>query len=429
MIELTVAVLLILLNGVFALSELAVVSSRKPRLRALAEQRRPGAATALRLSENPGRFLSTVQIGITLVGILAGAFSGAALSERLDAILEGWGVPTRFAEPLGYAIVISAITYLSVIVGELVPKQLALRNPERIACLVARPMSALSRAAAPVIWLLDASTRLVFRAIGMGEADNSHVTEQDLRAIVAEAEIAGVIEKDERSMIAGVLRLGDRNVTGVMTPRTDVQCLNLAIGSEELRTLLIDCRHSRLPVFDGGMDNIIGIVQVRDALAGLISRSAFELRLVVREAPVVPDTIDALDVLDVLRRAPVPLALVHDEYGHFLGIVTPSDILDAIAGAFRSDQSDGSEDAVRRDDGSWLLAGSMPADEMADHLSIALPEERHYQTVAGFVIDRMERIPQVAESFKDYGWCFEVVDLDGHRIDKVLATPLETEAA
>jgi putative hemolysin len=428
-VELFVAFLLILLNGVFALSELALVSSRKPRLRALAEQRRPGAGTALRLSEDPGRFLSTVQIGITLVGILAGAFSGAALSEKLDTILEGWGVPTRLAEPLGYALVIGAITYLSVIIGELVPKQLALRNPERIACLVSRPMAALSLAAAPVIWLLDASTRLVFRMIGVTGAGEASVTEQDLRAIVAEAESAGVIEEDERSMIAGVLRLGGRNVTGVMTPRTDVECLSLSLPAEDLRTMLVDSRHSRLPVYDGEADNVVGIVQVRDVLAGLMTSPDFALHMVVREAPVVPDTIDALDVLDVLRRAAIPLALVHDEYGHFLGIVTPSDILDAIAGAFRSDQLDDSEEAVHREDGSWLLAGSMPADEMADHLNISLPDERHYQTVAGFVIDRMERIPQVAEGFKDFGWHFEVVDLDGHRIDKVLATPSETEAA
>jgi len=225
--ELAVAAVLILLNGVFALSELAVVSARKARLKTMVVRRRPGARAALALAEEPGRFLSTVQIGITLVGILAGAYSGAALAERFDTVLEGWGMPTPVAEPLAYALVISAITYLSVVVGELVPKHLALRNPEGIACALAPTMTLISRVAAPVVWLLDASTRAVFRLFGQSTEPANAITDEEIRTIVAEAEIAGVIETDERRMISGVLRLGDRAVRGIMTPRTEVAGLDL----------------------------------------------------------------------------------------------------------------------------------------------------------------------------------------------------------
>jgi len=235
-LELFIALVLIGLNGLFALSELAVVSSRKSRLKVMADAGRPGATAALVLAEDPGRFLSTVQIGITLVGILAGAFSGAALSERLDAIFEGWGVPTRVAEPLAYVLVIGAITYLSVIIGELVPKHLALKNAEGIACTVAPLMTVVSRVSAPVIWLLDASTKAILRLFGVRAEPDAPVTEQDIKTLVAEAETAGVIETDERKMISGVLRLGDRAVTGVMTPRTDVNSINLDDPADEIRT-------------------------------------------------------------------------------------------------------------------------------------------------------------------------------------------------
>ncbi len=425
MIEIVVAIVLIVLNGLFALSELAIVSARRPRLKAMAEQGRKGARLALELAERPGRFLSTVQIGITLVGILAGAFSGAALAERLDSVFERWGVPTRFAEPLAYVAVVGAITYFSVIIGELVPKQLALRNPERIACLAAPPMAALSRAAAPVIWLLDASTRLVFRLLRISESADAAVTEQDIRTIVSEAESAGVIETHERAMISGVLRLGDRAVRGVMTPRTQVDWIDLNDSPEDIRKLLMETPRSRLPVADGG-DNMVGVVQAREMLAAVLKGEPLDIRRLMRKAPILPDTLDALDALATLRQAETPMALVHDEYGHFEGVVTPADILDAIAGAFKADSAP-APDAVARADGSWLLAGSMPADEMADLLGLALPAGRDYETVAGFVIGQFSRLPDVAESIAALGWRFEVVDLDGRRIDKVLAQRLPPE--
>lgn len=422
MIELAVAVFLIGLNGLFALSELAVVSARKPRLRAMRDEGRPGARQALALAEDSGRFLSTVQIGITLVGILAGAFSGAALSQSFDEILEGWGVPTRVAEPLAYVIVIGAITYLSVIIGELVPKQFALRSPERIACAVAPPMALLSRAAAPLIWLLDASTRLVLRLLRLPMGADASVTDQDIKAIVAEAQSAGVIEKHERRMIQGVLRLGDRPVRGVMTPRTEVEALDLAAAESEIRARLIANPRSQTPVTDGDPNVIIGVVQARDVVAALIEGRPLDLRALVRKAPVVPDSVGALDALAALRKAETPMALVYDEYGNFEGVVTPADILDAIAGAFNSDEFPEAENGVRRADGSWLLDGALPADEMAELLNLTLPADRDYQTVAGFVIDALEHLPETGESVVRLGWRFDVVDMDGRRVDKVMAT-------
>ncbi|ANY83026.1 DNA-binding protein (plasmid) [Microvirga ossetica] len=429
MLELGIAFLLIGLNGLFALSELSIVSARKARLKTMADSGRAGAATALRLAEDPGRFLSTVQIGITLVGILAGAFSGAALGDRLTQILLDQGMPERAAEPLGYGLVIGTITYLSVVVGELVPKHLALKNAEGIACTVAPLMAQISRIGAPVVWLLDASTKLIFRLFGQGTESDSAVTEEEIKTIMAEAETAGVIETDERKMIAGVKRLGDRAVRGVMTPRTDVDWIDLDDDEFEIRETLIKTPHSRLPVAEGHPDNMLGVVQARELLAASLRDEPLDIRKHIRKAPIIPDTLDALDALEVLRQAEVPMALVHDEYGHFDGIITPADILDAIAGAFRSDEGEAEPEAVQREDSSWLLAGWTPADEMAEQLGIALPERRNYETVAGLVIGELQHLPSTGEAVETMGWRFEVIDMDGRRIDKVLATRVEGQEA
>ncbi len=424
MFELIIALFLVVLNGVFALSELAIVSARRPRLKALAEQGRAGASTALALMEDSGKFLSTVQIGITLVGILAGAFSGAALGGQLTAILADEGVPRGVAEPLGYTIVIGLITYLSIVVGELVPKQLALRNPEGIACAVAPIMKVISTVFSPVVWLLNVSTRLIFSLFGSSSGGDNIVTEEELKMLVGEAESAGVIEEEERRMISGVLRLGDRPVRGLMTPRTNVDWIDLADDAQAIRDLLITTPHSRLPVSEGDSDNMLGVVQSREILAALLSGRELDIRSHIRTAPIIPDTLYALDALALLRDAEVPMALVHDEYGHFEGVVTPADALEAIAGVFRSDSETEDPDAVRREDGSWLLAGSMPVDEMAEVLGIALPESRSYHTVGGLVISELQHLPATGETLDTLGWRFEVVDLDGRRIDKVLATSL-----
>lgn len=428
MLELAIAFFLIALNGVFALSELAIVSARRPRLKAMAERGRSGASTALALMEDSGRFLSTVQIGITLVGILAGAFSGAALGDRLTQIFLERGMPEGAAEPLGYGVVIGLITYFSIVIGELVPKQLALRHPEGIACAMAPLMLVVSKVGAPAVWLLNASTRLIFSLFGTADEGDNTVTEEEIKMLVGEAESAGVIEEEERRMISGVLRLGDRPVRGLMTPRTDVDWIDLEDDEESIRTLLIDTPHSRLPVTEGSSDNVIGVVQSRGLLASLLSGQPMDVRAHLQQAPVIPDTLYALDALAVLRDSAVPMALVHDEYGHFEGIVTPADALEAIVGAFRSDGEAPDPDAVRRDDGSWLLAGSMPVDEMAEILGVHLPENRSYHTVGGLVISEIQHLPETGEHVDALGWRFEVVDLDGRRIDKVLATSLTHRA-
>jgi len=428
LLELVIALALVALNGVFALSELAIVSARRPRLKAMAEQGRSGANTALTLMEDSGRFLSTVQIGITLVGILAGAFSGAALGERLTQFFLAQGMPAGVAQPLGFGLVIGFITYLSIVIGELVPKQLALHHPEGIACTMAPLMLVLSKAAAPAVWLLNASTRLIFGLFGSPSKEGTTVTEEEIKMLVGEAESAGVIEEEERRMISGVLRLGDRTVRGLMTPRTDVDWIAVEDDEESIRNLLRETPHSRLPVSEGSPDNIIGVVQSRALLAALLSGEPLDIRAQVQNAPVIPDTLYALDALAILRDSEVPMALVHDEYGHFEGIVTPADALEAIVGAFRSDGEAPEPDAVRREDGSWLLAGSMPVDEMADILGVTLPETRSYHTVGGLVISELQHLPNTGEQVDMMGWRFEVVDLDERRIDKVLAMPLNQRA-
>jgi len=423
-IEIAIVVVLVCLNGLLAMSELAIVSARPARLKAMIDRNVSGAGLALTLGANPGRFLSTVQIGITLVGVASGAFSGATLGLRLTDVLIGAGVPTGAANALGVGVVVAAITYGSLIIGELVPKQIALRDPEGIAVKVAPAMTLLSKISLPLVFLLDLSGRAVLWLLGQRGESEEKVTDEEIKMLVAEAEHHGTIESDERRMIAGVMRLGDRAVRAVMTPRTEIDWLNLGLDEAAARKLLMETQHSRLPVGEGGVDSMIGVIQTRDILASLLAGKTFDLRRHVRQAPIVHDQADALDVLTTLRESQVPMALVHDEYGHFEGIVTPADILEAITGVFRADADEEEPPAVRREDGSWLLAGYMQADEMADYLSIELPENRDYETVAGYVLAHLHHLPSTGETVNAQGWRFEVVDLDGRRIDKVIASRL-----
>jgi putative hemolysin len=424
-IDLFIVVALICLNGLFALSELAVVSARHPRLKAMAASGRHGANRAIALASDPGRFLSAVQIGITLIGIINGAYSGEAFGTYASTALQRAGLSEIVAEPLGYGVVIVIITYLSVIVGELVPKNVALRNPEGIACAVAPAMTLFSKFAAPAVWLLDASTRLVFHLFGQSTESETRITDEEIRTLIAEAETAGVIETGERQMIAGVMRLADRAVIGLMTPRTDVDWIDVTAPESVIKERLISTPHSRLPVGEGSPDTLIGVVQTRELLATILGGKPLDIRAHVRTAPIVPESTDALDVLRILREADVPMVLIHDEYGDFEGLVTPTDILEAIAGAFKSDTEGIEPYATERDDGSWLFSGAMPVDEMVDTIGIPLPDKRSYETVAGFMLAHLQHIPQTGERFEVNGWRFEVVDLDGRRIDKVLANRIK----
>jgi putative hemolysin len=422
--EVLVIVFLILLNGFFAMTELAVVSSRKSRLETLAKQGRPGARAALKLSGQPGRFLSMVQIGITLIGVFAGAYSGATLAERLTIYLQTLGLSFGWAEGFAFAVVVGAITYLSLIVGELVPKQIALRNPEAMATTVAPFMGALTRIASPAVFLLDASSRLVLRLLGHKQQEVTTITEEEIQMLVAEAESAGVVEPSEKRMISGVMRLGDKPVRAMMTPRTDVDWVDLDADAEQILAIVRESRHSRLPVGRGKIDEIAGIVRAKDVLEAFIDRGPVDVENLVQPVPVIHESLDSLAVIELLKREKVHLALVVDEYGAFEGLVTTSDILEAIAGAFGEDALAGEPDAVQRGDGSWLLDGMKQADEMADLLGIVLPDDRQFHTVAGFVLARLRHLPALGESFEWRGWRFEVVDLDGRRIDKVLASKL-----
>ncbi|RUV68822.1 MAG: HlyC/CorC family transporter [Mesorhizobium sp.] len=423
--EIAIVVVLICVNGLLAMSELAIVSSRPARLMAMIDRNVTGAGRALALGSNPGKFLSSVQIGITLVGVLSGAFSGATLGERLSAFLTSTGIRESLADPIGVGIVVALITYFSLIIGELVPKQIALRDPERVAARVAPAMTILATVSAPLVFLLDISGRAMLWLLGQRGESEEKVTDEEIKMLVAEAEHHGTIESDERRMIAGVMRLGDRAVRAVMTPRTEVDWINLQSDDVATRKLLMETQHSRLPAGDGSVDAMIGVVQTRDVLAAMLGGRALDPRRHVRTAPIVHDQADALDVLSTLKESNVPMALVHDEYGHFEGIVTPADILEAITGVFRADLDAGDEEnAVKREDGSWLLAGYMQADEMADVLGIDLPENRDYETVAGYVLSHMHHLPATGECVDAQGWRFEVVDLDGRRIDKLIATRL-----
>ncbi len=423
-IDVFVIIALIALNGVFAMSELAIVSSREARLRARAKTGSAGAKCALALAADPSRFLSTVQIGITLIGVLAGAYSGASLGGPVAERIATFGVEPDTAETVGFGIVIVLVTFLSLIIGELVPKQFALRSPEPIAIIVSRPMRWLSVATAPLVWLLDQASAFIFRLLRMNRESRNHVTAEELHLVVAEAQTAGVLEENERAIISGIVRLADRPVRDVMTPRTEVDWIDRGASREEIRQALLDTPHSRIPVADGSVENIVGVIQARDVMGALLEGREIDLQALCRIAPVIPDLMDAMDALVVLRSADVPLALVHDEYGHLDGIVTPGSILAALTGTFAHDVDVGEEPPlVERDDGSWLVSGAASADLIVDQLGINLDPDRDFTTVAGFALSVLKHLPETGERFSHDGWKFEIVDMDGRKIDKLIAQP------
>jgi putative hemolysin len=418
-VELAIVVVLIVVNGLLSMSELAIVSSRPARLTILAHRNVRGATQALTLADDPGKFLSTVQIGITLVGVLSGAFSGATLGHRLAEWLASLGVP--FADIVGVGVVVTSITYATLIVGELVPKQLALRDPEAVAVRVAPAMTLLAKVSLPVVFVLDLSGKAILALIGQGGEPEEKVSEEEIHSLVLEAETAGVLEPGEREMIAGVMRLGDRPVGAVMTPRPEVEMVDLADPPDAIRAAFADSPHSRLPVADGNRDDPIGIIQAKDVLGPFLRGETPDFRALVRNAPVIPASADARDALLVLRDAAVHMGLVYDEFGAFEGVVTTADILESIVGAFSSELGPPEPAFTRRADDSYLVAGWMPADEFGDLLGVPVPSPRDYHTVAGLVLQHFGALPAVGDRFDYHGWRLEIVDLDGRRIDKILA--------
>jgi putative hemolysin len=433
-IDVALLLALIFLNGALAMGELSIVSSREARLKAMAKNGSAGARCALDLAADPGNFLSTVQSGITLIAIFAGAFSGEKLGEPTAERLQLLGLSPNSAHNLGFGVVIFLTTYVSLVIGEIVPKQIALRSPEPIAVVMSRPMRILSKIVAPFVWILEHSSSLILALFGLDKESRNHVTAEELHLVVAEAQTAGVLEEDERAMISGIVRLADRPVREVMTPRTEIDWIDLGASAEEIRDALLASPHSRIPVADGAVENIVGVIKTRDVMAAQLQGSAINLKDLCRQAPVIPDLMDAMDALAVLRNAEVPLALVHDEYGHLDGIVTPGSILAALAGTFASDVDQGDEPAfVERDDGSWLLSGAASADLLSDRLGVNLPHERDYSTIAGFALSVLKHLPETGEKFRHDGWSFEIVDMDGRKIDKLIASrsrkrPAEAQA-
>lgn len=420
---------LILLNGLFSMSELAIVSARPARLKLLAERGNIGAQRALALGSDPGRFLSAVQIGITLVGIIAGAYSGASLGGPTGERLQALGVPARWAPEAGFAVVIALTTYFSLVVGELVPKQLALRAAEPIAVLASVPLSLVAKITAPFVWLLNKSSDVLLRLTGVTHKGEHALTAEELQMVFAEATRSGVIEEDERQIMTGIMRLATRPVRELMTPRTELDTIDRKASEAEVRAAIKDSPHSLLPVTDASPDNIVGVVKVKDLLAVLLAGRKPNLARLMRKAEILPDQLDAMDALKILQQSGVAMALVHDEYGHLEGVVTPADLLSAIVGNFASHQDEGDSPLlVTREDGSLLLAGSLPVDALIDQLGLELPDDRDFATAAGYALSVFKKLPREGEHFHDQGWRFEVVDMDGRKIDKLLASQTSVEA-
>ncbi|WP_045391510.1 hemolysin family protein [Falsirhodobacter sp. alg1] len=420
-LEILIVAVLIIINGALAMSEMAVVSSRPARLRTLAEGGSKGAEIALRLSQDPGRFLSTVQIGITLVGVLSGAFSGATLGARFAGYLAERNVPA--ADTIGVGSVVILLTYLSLIVGELVPKQIALKNSEGVAAKVAPAMFILSRVAAPVVFILDLSGRALLKLLRMENEEKSRVTDEEVRTILAEAHGDGTIETGERHMLTSVMRLADRSASQLMTQRRDVVSIDLGASAEEVMEIIRTSGRARLPVHRHDTEEYVGVLYVTDAFSALSRGEALDITALMREVPVVSDAADALQVIEILRASPNHMALVYDEYGSFEGIITTGDILEAITGTFREHVSE--EPAiVEREDGSYLVSGWMPVDEFCEMLKIPQALAGDYETVAGLMLNQLRRMPDLGDTFMRDGWVFEVIDLDDRRIDKILVSRL-----
>jgi len=426
-LQIVVIFLLILANGAFALSEIAVVSARKPRLRHQAEAGKRPAKLALSLAEHPNDFLSTVQVGITLIGTLAGAVGGATLGEKLGLYLNAVSYIAPHGEAAGILLVVISITYVSLILGELVPKRIALSNPERFAMAVAGPMRLLSRISTPAVRILSGSTNLVLRLMPMRKGAEPTITEAEIRAMIEEGTKIGAFDETEQEMIEGVFRLGDRKVVELMQPRVNIEWLDLRQHPEENLATISGSQYSRFPVGDGNLDLIAGYVHVGDLLHRHIAGQPLDIGAALRPLPAVPDSMRALKLLETFQQHGTHIALVVDEHGGTEGIITMHDILEAVVGSLPAPGEKPDSGVTRREDGSWLVDGMLPIFEFKEIIALGnLPGERDaaFTTVAGFVLAQLGRIPAVGDHFNAGDHRYEIVDLDGKRIDKVLVTEL-----
>ncbi|MFW9260377.1 hemolysin family protein [Nostoc sp. CALU 546] len=430
--EILIILVLIIANGLFSMSEMAIVSARKVRLQQLANQGDVKAKAALKLAESPNHFLSTVQVGISLIGILTGAFGGATIASRLAVYVKLVPLLAPYSEPLSFGIVVLIITYLSLIVGELVPKRLALNNPERIASIVAIPMRALSAIASPMVYLLSASTDLILRLLGITASTEPQVTEEEIKILIEQGTEAGTFEEAEQDMVERVFRLGDRPVNYLMTPRPDIVWLDLDDSPEENRQKMVDSAYSRYPVCQGGLDNVLGVIPVTDLLARSFRGEPLDLTIGLRQPVFVPESTRGLKVLELFKQTITHMALVVDEYGVIQGLVTLNDIMSEIVGDVPSTDGQDQPQAVQREDGSWLLDGMLPVEEFLELFGMEeweSDERGSYQTLGGFVITHLGRIPAAADHFEWQGMRIEVMDMDGNRVDKVLVVPKASKSA
>lgn len=422
--QLLLILVLIIANGVFSGSEIALVSARKVRLEQQAREGNRSARLALKLAQDPNDFLSTVQVGITLIGILSGALGGATVAEQLKKVLDQVPLFQPYSNAISLALVVGLITYLSLVIGELVPKRLALSNPEQIACSVARPMRRLSRLAAPLVALLSFSTDAIVRLMGVRETEEVTITEDELRVLIEQGTEAGTFEAAEQEMVGRVLRLGDRPIRALMTPRTDIDWIDLEGSVEENRQLVMESPHSRFPVCRGSIDECLGVVRLRTLWTTYLNEQSPDVDLEsMLSAPLyVADSTRALKVLELFKESGTHIALVLDEYGGVEGMVTLNDLVEAIVGELPALEDEEEPMVVQRDDGSWLLDGLLPVDELKLILDWEeLPDEDSgYHTLAGFIINHLGRIPDAGDHFEWLGVRFEIVDMDGRRIDKVL---------
>lgn len=423
-LDVALLVTLVFLNGIFAMSEIALVTSRRARLQRMAEERAAGAERARELNEDPNRALSTIQVGITSIGILSGIVGESALARPMEALLTGLGLSPETAKAIGLFVVVVLITYFSIVLGELVPKRIGQLSPERIACRVAPPIHYLSVAAAPFVKLLSSSTHLLLKRLGIKETQGSSVTEEEIHAMIEEGQESGVIETAERDMVRNVFRLDDRQVASLMTPRVDITWIDLEASDEENIELIRSSKRSRLPVCEGSLDNVKGVCSTKILLQQILDTGKPDFASSLSAVSYVPESLTGMELLEHFRKTDVPLALVVDEYGEVLGLVTPRDVLEAIAGEFKPEQP-GDGWTVRRDDGSWLLDGIIPIPEMKDALNLKhVPEEDagRYSTLAGMMMLLLGRLPREGDSVEWLGWRFEIMDMDGRRVDKVLAS-------
>lgn len=425
-VEILIIFLLVLVNGLFVMSELAIVSARKIRLQQLAERGDTKARVALSLASSPNQFLGTVQIGITLLTILTGAYAEEAISKRILPILNSIALSETYKQQFAKGLAIVLITYLTLILGELVPKRLALNHPEAIASVVAIPMQMLSKITRPIVSLLSASTEAVLRLLGIKPSTEPQVTEEEIRVLIEQGTEEGTFEEAEQDMVERVFRLGDRPVSALMTPRPDIVWLELEDSAEENRQKIIDSGYSRYPVCQGGLDNVLGILPVTDLLARSFTGQPMDLTVGLRQPVFVPESTRGLKVLEMFKQTVTHMAIVVDEYGVIQGLVTLNDVLIEIVGDVPAVDGQDDPQIIQRDDGSWLLDGMLPVDEFMELFDIEelrSQDRGSYQTLGGFVITHLGRIPNAADHFEWHGMRFEVMDMDGNRVDKILVVP------